>query len=63
MKIPNSMNDTLILHLYSLYKKVVIGYLFCFNRGKKLIKPYLIVEKYYILFPWLMIPQIVFGHV
>jgi hypothetical protein len=54
------MNDTWILHLSSLYKKVVIGYLFCFNRGKKVIKPYLIVDKYYILFPWLMIPQIVF---
>lgn len=44
MKMPNSMNDTWILHLSNLYKMIVIGYLFCFNKGKKVIKPYLIVE-------------------
>ncbi len=41
-----------------LYEKVPLnGNLFHFNRNEKEIKPYLIVNKGYPLFPWLMIPH------
>lgn len=47
MGLPNSMNDTWILHVSSLYKKVVIGYLFCFNRGKKVSPQGIVAQKFF----------------
>jgi len=51
-----SMNDAWIFQISSLYQKAMNGELFHVNYGLEDVKPYLIGDKGYPLFPWLMIP-------
>lgn len=58
-----SMNNAHILRLSNLYKKAVNGDMFHINKGEEEIKPYLIVDKVYPLFLWLMIPHKQYGNI
>lgn len=58
-----SMNNVHMLHLSNLYKKVVNGDMFHLNKGEEEIKPYLIINKGYLLLRWLMIPHKQFGNI
>jgi len=58
-----SMNNVHILHVSNLYIKVVNGDMFHLNKGEEEIKPYLIINKGYLLPPWLMIPHKQFGNI
>ncbi len=51
-----SMNDARIFQISSLYRKAMNGEFFRFSYGLEDVIPYLIGDKGYPLFPWLMIP-------
>ncbi len=52
----SSMNDTKVLQISSVYKKVTQGYLFNGSTLHEGIRPYIINDKGYPL-PWLMVPH------
>ncbi len=58
-----SMNDVRILCFSSLNKNIVNGNMFHINKNEEEIKPYLIVDKVYLLLPWLMIPHKQYGNI
>jgi hypothetical protein len=50
-----SMNDIHILQISNLHQKTTNGNLVQINQGESGIKPYIIVDKGYLLLPWVMI--------